>query len=140
MGMTSGGSTKGAMSDINVTPLVDVMLVLLIIFMVTAPLMNAGVYIDLPKTTAPPLVMDQDTQLVVSISKDLVFKIDDAEFPRDEIPIRLEAIAKANPDQPLFLKADRTVPYEYVAEVLAAATNAGFIRMGMVFSFGDEEK
>ena len=140
MGMSSGGSTKGAMSDINVTPLVDVMLVLLIIFMVTAPLMNAGVDIDLPKTDAPPLVMDQDTQLVVSINEQLVYKIDDAEFPRDEIPKRLAAIAKANPDQPLFLKADKTVPYQYVAEVLASATNAGFIRIGMVFSFGDEEK
>jgi biopolymer transport protein TolR len=140
MGMTSGGSTKGSMSDINVTPLVDVMLVLLIIFMVTAPLMNAGVDIDLPKSDAPPLVMDQDNQLVLSITKDLVYKIDDAEFPKDEIPIRLEAIAKANPDQPVYLKADGQVPYEHGADMLAAAKNAGFPRVGMVFSFDTEEK
>jgi biopolymer transport protein TolR len=140
MGMTSGGSTKGSMSDINVTPLVDVMLVLLIIFMVTAPLMNAGVDIDLPKADAPPLVMDQDHQLVLSIDKDLVYKIDDAPFPKDEIPVRLEAIAKANPDQPVYLKADGTVPYEHVADMLAAAKNAGFPRVGMVFSFADKEK
>jgi len=139
MGMSTGGS-GGSMSDINVTPLVDVMLVLLIIFMITAPLMNAGVDIDLPKADAPPLVMDQDQQLVLSITKDLQYAIDDAVFPKEEIPQRLAAIAKANPDQPVFLKADGQVPYEHVADMLAAAKNAGFPRVGMVFSFGDEEK
>ena len=124
MGMSTGGSGGGSMSDINVTPLVDVMLVLLIIFMITAPLMNAGVDIDLPKADAPPLVMDQDQQLVLSIDKDLQYAIDDAVFPKEEIPVRLAAIAKANPDQPVYLKADGQVPYEHVADMLAAAKNA----------------
>ena len=139
MGMSSGGS-GGSMADINVTPLVDVMLVLLIIFMITAPLMNAGVDIDLPKANAPPINMDQKDQLILSINKDLQYAIDDAVFPKEEFPLRLAAIAKANPDQPVFLKADGQVPYEHVADMLAAAKNAGFPRVGMVFAFGDEDK
>ncbi|MBW2253715.1 MAG: biopolymer transporter ExbD, partial [Deltaproteobacteria bacterium] len=99
--MTTGGN-RDTMSDINVTPLVDVMLVLLIIFMVTAPLLNAGVDIDLPKADAPPLVMDQEHQLILSIDEDLTYSIDESTFPREEIPQRLAAIANANPDQPVF--------------------------------------
>jgi biopolymer transport protein TolR len=139
MGMTTG-SRPGTMSDINVTPLVDVMLVLLIIFMVTAPLLNAGVDIDLPKADAPPLVMDQEHQLVLSIDEELNYSIDEATFPKEEIPQRLAAIANANPDQPVFLRADGDVPYRYVAELLAAAKNAGFPRVGMVMQYGAEEE
>ncbi|MBW1878981.1 MAG: ExbD/TolR family protein [Deltaproteobacteria bacterium] len=139
MGMTTGGN-RDTMSDINVTPLVDVMLVLLIIFMVTAPLLNAGVDIDLPKADAPPLVMDQEHQLILSIDEDLTYSIDESTFPREEIPQRLAAIANANPDQPVFLRADGDVPYKYVAELLAAAKNAGFPRLGMVMQHGVEEE
>jgi len=139
MGMSTG-SRPGTMSDINVTPLVDVMLVLLIIFMVTAPLLNAGVNLDLPRVDAPPLVMDQEHQLILSIDEDLNYSIDDATFPREEIPQRLAAIANANPDQPVFLRADGDVPYRYVAEMLAAAKNAGFPRVGMVMQYGKEKE
>ena len=132
MGMSSGGQ-QGAMSDINVTPLVDVMLVLLIIFMITAPMLNnAGVEVDLPKAEAPPLELEKD-QLVLGIDKDLNFFINESQFTFDEMPPKLAAIAKANPDQPVFLKADGTVPYSEVAGLLGAAKNAGMPKVGLVF-------
>ncbi|MCB9678847.1 MAG: biopolymer transporter ExbD [Alphaproteobacteria bacterium] len=128
-----GGGGDGAMADINVTPLVDVMLVLLIIFMVTAPMMNsAGIEIDLPREEAPSLEQDED-QLIVSIDGELRTYIDDQEFPRAELPKKLEAIAKANPDIPIFLRAAGDVPYREVAAILAAAKDAGMPRVGLVF-------
>ena len=133
MGM-SGNRAGGTMSDINVTPLVDVMLVLLIIFMITAPLLTSGVDIDLPRADAPPLIIDDDSQqLILSIDADATFFIAEARFTLDEMPDKLRAIASANPDQPIFLQADGEVRYAVVAKVLAACKNAGFPRVGMVF-------
>ena len=134
MGMSGGGGGQdGAMADINVTPLVDVMLVLLIIFMVTAPMMNsAGVEIDLPREEAPPLDQDED-QLILSIDGELKTYIDDQEFPREEMRDKLAAIAKANPELPVFLKAAGDVPYREVAAILSAAKDAGMPRVGLVF-------
>jgi biopolymer transport protein TolR len=141
MGMSAGGGSGGrkAMAEINVTPLVDVMLVLLIIFMVTAPLMNAGVDVDLPKADAPPMEAPDQEALNLSIDKDLQFFIRDTPFSADELPAKLKAIAEANPDQVVFLRADGTVPYAQVAFVLAAAKKAGIPRVGMVFEPGVEE-
>lgn len=132
MGMSTGGGGH-AMAEINVTPFVDVMLVLLIIFMVTAPMLNnAGVEIDLPREEAPAL--DQkDEQLILTIDAALKTWIDDVEFPRDEMKAKLAAIAKANPELPVFLRADGTVPYSEVAAILAAAKDAGMPRVGLVF-------
>jgi biopolymer transport protein TolR len=128
-----GGGNDQAMADINVTPLVDVMLVLLIIFMVTAPMMNnAGVTIDLPKEVAPPLDLNEE-QLILSIDGDLKTYIDDVEFPREEIKEKLAAIAKANPDLPIVLRSAGDGPYREVAAVLAAAKDAGMPRVGLVF-------
>lgn len=128
-----GGPNDQAMADINVTPLVDVMLVLLIIFMVTAPMLNnAGVQIDLPREEAPALDQEED-QLILTIDRDLKTFIDDVEFPRDEMKAKLAAIAKANPDLPVFLRSDGAVPYREVAAVLAAAKDAGMPRVGLVF-------
>lgn len=132
MGMSSGDQ-QGTMSDINVTPLVDVMLVLLIIFMITAPMLNnAGVEVDLPKADAPPLDL-QEEQLILGIDKDLNYFINESKFSFDEMPAKLAAIAKANPDQPIFLKADGQVPYREVARLLGAAKNAGMPKVGLVF-------
>lgn len=132
MGMSSGNQ-QGTMSDINVTPLVDVMLVLLIIFMITAPMLNnAGVEVDLPKADAPPLDL-QEEQLILGIDKDLNYFINESKFNFDEMPAKLAAIAKANPDQPIFLKADGQVPYREVARLLGAAKNAGMPKVGLVF-------
>jgi len=121
------------MSDINVTPLVDVMLVLLIIFMITAPMLNnAGIDIDLPREEAPPLDREED-QLILSIDADLNYFINDSTFTQEEMGAKLAAIAKANPDQPVFLEADGSVPYRVVAALLADAKNAGMPRVGLVF-------
>ncbi len=131
MGMGGGGG--GAMSEINITPLVDVMLVLLIIFMVTAPMMNnAGVDIDLPREEGPPLDPAEE-QLILSIDGELNYYINDSSFTGDEMPAKLAAIAKANPEMPVFLRAAGSVPYREVAHVLSAAKKAGMPRVGLVF-------
>lgn len=133
MGMGSGHQGR-AMAEINVTPLVDVMLVLLIIFMVTAPMLNnSGVSVDLPKAEAPPLDMSKDQQLILGIDAEFKYYINDNVFTWDEMPKKLAAIAKANPDQPVFLKADGSVPYTKVAQLLGAAKKAGMPRVGLVF-------
>jgi biopolymer transport protein TolR len=139
MGM-GGGDGGGAMGEINVTPLVDVMLVLLIIFMVTAPMMNQGVDLDLPKENATPLELDSEEQLVLSIDAELNYYINESMFTSDEMLSKLSAIAEANPDQPVFLRADATVPYREVAHLLAAAKRAGMPRVGMVFDPGAPDK
>jgi biopolymer transport protein TolR len=136
MGMSSSGNNGGAMADINVTPLVDVMLVLLIIFMVTAPMMNsAGVQIDLPRTDAAPLPNQQD-QLILSIDKELRYYIGDKVFAGPELQAELTQRAIAKPDQPVFLRADGDVPYKEVAAVLGIAKAAGMPRVGLVFEPG----
>lgn len=133
MGMSSGGNDdQGMMAEINVTPFVDVMLVLLIIFMVTAPLMTTGMEVELPRTDAPTLTMDQDDQLILSITAEGAYYINEHDFTIDELRPKLVAIAKANPDQELFLRADGAVPYEKVAQLMALCTQAGISKMGMV--------
>jgi biopolymer transport protein TolR len=141
MGMDLGNS-NGAMADINVTPLVDVMLVLLIIFMITAPMLNQGVEIDLPKEDAQPLTADTEEQLILSIDRDLNYFINESEFEASDLPTKLRAIAVANPGRPVFVQADGSVPYREVARLLAAAKRAGLPRVGMVFEPGqlDEEE
>jgi biopolymer transport protein TolR len=133
MGM-SGGGTGQTMADINVTPLVDVMLVLLIIFMVTAPMLNnAGVEIDLPKADTPPLSMDDDEQLVLSMDADGMVWIDETAFTLDELLPKLALIAENNPEQPVFLRADGDLPYRRVVGLLELAKQAGMPRVGLVF-------
>lgn len=139
MGMGSGNNGN-AMSDINVTPLVDVMLVLLIIFMITAPMLNQGVEIDLPKEDAQPLSADAEEQLILSIDKELNYYINESRFTSQEMPKKLRALADANPDKPVFIRADGEVPYKEVAKLLAAAKMAGMPRVGMVFDPADMEE
>ena len=129
--MSGPSRDGGMMSEINVTPFVDVMLVLLIIFMVTAPMMTTGVALDLPRAEAPTLAADSD-QLVLSISRDGAYHIGKEAVPFEEIPARLAAIAQANPDQPVFVRADGTLPYEKVLQLLAAARRAGIVKIGLV--------
>jgi biopolymer transport protein TolR len=134
MGM-SGGGHGGTMSEINVTPLVDVMLVLLIIFMVTAPMLNnAGVEIDLPQAEAPPLDMAED-QIVLSMDANRQVFLNESETPFgvDELLFRLRAIAEANPGKPVFLRADGTLPYAEVVNLLSVAKQAGMPKVGLVF-------
>ena len=136
MGM-GAGNNGSAMADINVTPLVDVMLVLLIIFMITAPMMNQGVEIDLPKEDAQPLTADSEEQLILSVDRDLNYFINESQFKSEDMPTKLRAIAEANPNKPVFIRADGEVPYREVAKLLAAAKRAGMPRVGMVFDPSD---
>ncbi|MFK7930731.1 MAG: protein TolR [Myxococcota bacterium] len=140
MGMSGSGGDSRAMSDINVTPLVDVMLVLLIIFMVTAPLMNQGVEIDLPKATAQPLEGAED-QLMLSIDKELNHYLNDNREPvawADLAP-KLKAIAAENPGQAVFVRADGAIEYKYVLRAMAALKQAGMPKVGLVSNPGGEE-
>jgi len=136
--MSSGGDDKGMMAEINVTPFVDVMLVLLIIFMVTAPMMTMGMQVELPRTDAPALPTSEE-QLVLSITIDGTYYINEHAFPLEELGPKIAAIAEANPDQELFLKADGQVPYEKVAQLMALCTNAGIAKLGMVTQPGVAE-
>jgi biopolymer transport protein TolR len=110
---------------------VDVMLVLLIIFMVTAPMMSTGVEMELPRADAPPLTNAED-QLVLSIDAQEQYFIGDNAFPFEELPAKLSAIAEANPEQQVFVRADGSLPYEKVLQLLAVAKNAGIPKVGLV--------
>lgn len=138
MAMSGPAREGGLMADINVTPFVDVMLVLLIIFMVTAPLMTTGVEMNLPRADAPPLATDED-QLVLSISEGPVYHINDTKLDREELKVKLKAIAEANPDQSVFVRADGRLPYEEVLQLLAVAKAAGIAKVGLVTAPGELE-
>jgi biopolymer transport protein TolR len=137
----SSGSGRGPMAEINVTPLVDVMLVLVIIFMVTAPMMNnSGINVDLPKAETPPLEISED-QLVLTMDAERKVYIneDTTGFTLDELPGRLRAIAEANPERPVFLRADGALAYRDVVGLLEIAKRAGMPRVGLVFDPTDPE-
>ncbi len=133
MGMSSGKGAPGrtTMSEINVTPMVDVMLVLLIIFMVTAPLIQQGVKVNLPETKATP-VESPDKKLVLSIDLSKKVFIGEVEIPFDELEEKLKANAKAQQDKEIYLHADRDLPYGVVVDVMAAAQRAGITNVGMI--------
>ncbi len=124
-------SRRKPMSEINVTPFVDVMLVLLIIFMVTAPLLTVGVQVDLPKTKAGA-ISGQDEPLAVSIDdKGRVF-VQDTEVELQNIVSRLEAVSNNNPDVRIFIRGDADVGYGRVMEVMGALNAAGFNRVALI--------
>lgn len=133
MGMSSGGR-GGAMSDINVTPLVDVMLVLLIIFMVTAPLITQGVNVDLPQTRAEPME-GTEKKLVLTLKKDKTIYIGtNAEnpIPYAELEAKLKANERLQSERELYLHADRALEYGYVVDIMAIVKRAGVEKLGMV--------
>ena len=135
MAMNIGGDAEEKpMSDINTTPLVDVMLVLLIIFMVAAPLMTVGVPIDLPETKAKE--MNSDTKpITVSINKEgLVYLGEETETPiaLDEIVPKLQAIAKAGAEERIFVRGDATADYGTIMKVMGLLNNAGYKNIGLV--------
>ncbi|MGP6087330.1 protein TolR [Antarctobacter jejuensis] len=124
------------MAEINVTPFVDVMLVLLIIFMVAAPLLTVGVPVELPKTAAQALPSDPQEPLTVTLSADGTVLIQSTEVPRDELVGRLRAIAAERSDDRVYLRADGSVPYEQVAQVMGALNAGGFSSIGLVTDVG----
>ena len=130
--MTIGGNNSDRlMSDINVTPFVDVMLVLLVIFMVTAPMMMQGVDVSLPETTSEALPSQKD-HLVITINKDGKIFINDFEVTLDFLQDKLEKILGGRTDRDVFLRADKEIPYGTVVRVMSAVKGAGVERLGMV--------
>jgi len=124
------------MSEINVTPFVDVMLVLLIIFMVAAPLMVVGVPVQLPETAANSLPADDEEPLAVTITADGTVMIQTTEVPRDELVTRLRAIASERAGTRVFLRADGAVPYSDVMQIMGALNRGGFGDIGLVTDAG----
>lgn len=120
-----------SISQINITPFVDVMLVLLIIFMVTAPILQQGVNVDLPQVTVGPLT-GKDEQLVVIVTREGKVQLNDSPLKVEELQKKLAAILQVRPDREVYLRADKNVPYGKVIEVMAAARNAGVRKLGMV--------
>lgn len=136
MGMTggsSGGSKKSrmTMSEINVTPLVDVMLVLLIMFMVTAPMMQQGIEVDLPKTAASGVSASQEPMVLV-ISADRKLTIAKKSVTPNQLAARLKSIYETRKDKALYIQADRRVDYGFVAETMADIRAAGITNIGLI--------
>lgn len=141
MGMSMRGgsgarSVPTTLAEINVTPLVDVMLVLLIIFMVSAPMMQQGVHVDLPKASAGSLD-DVPEQLVVVVNKAKQISINNNVIESGMLRPKLEAVASVKPDVQVFIQADQTVPYGYIAQVMAEVKRAKISRVGLVTEPGD---
>ena len=128
---SGGGRRHRPMGEINVTPFVDVMLVLLIVFMVTAPLLTVGVEVDLPKTQAGQINADA-APLVVSIKDDGTLYLQETEMPPDQLIPRLRAISNANPDVRIFVRGDAAVTYGDVLGVMGRIQAAGFERVALV--------
>lgn len=129
--MKTGDNHDSLMSEINVTPFVDVMLVLLIIFMVTAPMMMQGMDVALPQVTSKPLETKEE-HLMITLNKDGQIYINDFQVTLDTLQDKLAKIlqGRANPD--VYLKADRDVPYGVVAQAMAQIKDAGVEKLGMV--------
>ena len=126
-----GGGRRAPMSEINVTPFVDVMLVLLIIFMVAAPLMTVGVPIDLPKTAAKAL--NADTQpITISVRADGEIYLPETPIPAEEVAAKLQAVATTGYTERIFVRGDGTAPYGIIADVMSRIQNAGFTNIGLV--------
>ena len=131
----SGGRRRGSrrrpLAEINVTPFVDVMLVLLIVFMVTAPLLTAGVPVDLPKTKAQTLSQDREP-LSITVRKDGRIYLQNTAVAPELLVVRLKAIAENGTEQRIFVRGDAAVPYGKVIEVMGILNTAGFTKVGLV--------
>jgi biopolymer transport protein TolR len=119
------------MSEINVTPMVDVMLVLLIIFMITAPLLAVGVPIDLPQSKAPPIQSTEEPLTITINSKGKIF-LQETEIKYDELVPRLQAISENGYDKRVYIRGDKNVDYGTVMKVMGALKGAGFNKLNLV--------
>jgi biopolymer transport protein TolR len=124
--------TAASMSEINITPMVDVMLVLLIIFMVAAPLLTVGVPVELPKTAATALPTEQEEPLAITLTADGLVLIMNSEVNEADLIPQLRAIAAERTSDKIYLRADGALPYERVAQVMGALNAAGFTNIGLV--------
>lgn len=130
------GRRSQAMSEINVTPFVDVMLVLLIIFMVAAPLLTVGVPVELPKTAANALPTEQEEPLTITLAADGRMVLQSTEITPEELLPKLRAIAVERESDKVFLRADGAIPYEAVVQVMGALNAGGFNNIGLVTDTG----
>jgi biopolymer transport protein TolR len=126
-----GRRRRAPISDINVTPMVDVMLVLLVIFMVTAPLLSVGVPVDLPKTSAAPIT-GQDEPLVISVNAKGEVYLQSTQIPLENLAARLQAITVNKPDQRIFVRGDKELNYGRIMEVMGAINQGGFKHVALV--------
>jgi len=142
IGAGGGGGRRGRrrraapMADINVTPFIDVMLVLLIIFMVAAPMLTVGVPIELPETAANALPAEQEEPLAITMTAEGALLIQTTEVASAELIPRLQAIAAERTSDKIFLRADGSIPYARVAEVMGALNAGGFNNIGLVTDAG----
>ena len=125
------GKAYRPMAEINVTPFVDVMLVLLVVFMVTAPLLTVGVSVDLPRSDAPA-VPGKDEPLAVTINREGTIFIQDTEVKLKTLPARLNAITNNNTKVRIFVRGDRSISYGKVMEVMGVLTKSGFTRVALI--------
>ena len=146
MGMsTNNGNNKYLMSEINVTPFVDVMLVLLVIFMVTAPILYQGVDVNLPKTSSEPIPdVSSSKNIIVTVDKDGTVYIEKKEYSLNELRVKIRSFVKESgkpvTEQEIFLRADQDVPYGTVMEVMSNIRSAGVEKVGLITEPLLEEK
>lgn len=124
------------MAEINVTPFVDVMLVLLIVFMVAAPMLTVGVPVELPKTVARALPTEKEEPLTVTITAEGEVMIQKTQTPADQLVKKLKAISQERDSDRIFLRADGSIPYEFVVQVMGALNKGGFSNISLVTDVG----
>ena len=127
-----GEENHSELADINVTPLVDVMLVLLIIFMITAPMLHQGIEVALPQADAEPIALRVDDPLVLSVNRDGLVYVQEEPIHPSQLMERLAPLLEVRGEDTVFLKGDRELPYGTIMEVLAILNNGGVLNVGMV--------
>jgi biopolymer transport protein TolR len=133
MAFSMGSNRRTAMSEINVTPLVDVMLVLLIIFMVTAPMMQEGISVELPRAGGAPLPKEQQNEeVVIAVSAKGDIFVNEAAVQEDKLSEKILEATKDRPSREVFLRADKAVPYGTVVRIMGALKKAGIANLGMI--------
>ncbi len=130
-GRDTGRRRRKLMNEINVTPMVDVMLVLLIIFMITSPMLVAGIEVDLPQTESSP-ISGSDKPLVLGIDKNERLFLLDTLISKDSLVEKLKEITKENKDTRIFVKGDKSVSYGVIVETMARIKNAGFTKVALI--------
>ncbi|MFC4819914.1 ExbD/TolR family protein [Dokdonella ginsengisoli] len=138
MAMSTGGSGGGPMAEINVTPLVDVMLVLLIIFMITAPLMSHKIQINLPQANPNTIDTNPPEPIDLAVKENGDLYMNDEPVTSAILEAQLRVAAQKNPQPELQIRAEKTTQYQKVAEVMAAAKRAGMVKIGFLTTGGDQ--
>lgn len=137
--MVSGKQSHSTLSEINVTPLVDVMLVLLIIFMITAPMLQQGVEVDLPAAAGTPQATAQD-EIILTVTQNGMIYLNQTAYTLEDLHPKLRALAQNRPGQPYFLRADAAVPYGTVVQVMDVIKQAGIEQLGLITQPVDEQR